>query len=198
MNYCADAIDFTAFRKWLKFKGFLLVHDGYKGELVKCYSPSGIEVLITLDKKKNTIILNAAAQSALEAFISNDENWNIGLLEFGPNMPRESILKLIAARDGSFNCAYCGRELSLAEATIEHIVPRSRGGRNNLYNMAIACKECNVKCSNMSVVEKVKKIIDAKLSKPEIEKNNFELERSILWCLIFGVIFGSGVLFFMQ
>lgn len=45
-------------------------------------------------------------------------------------------------------CAYCGIHPSLADGgqmTIDHVVPRSAGGENNLTNMAGACYSCNQK-----------------------------------------------------
>ncbi len=37
-------------------------------------------------------------------------------------------------------CAYCGSEENL---TLDHITPRSKGGRDRLTNILCACKECN-------------------------------------------------------
>jgi 5-methylcytosine-specific restriction endonuclease McrA len=37
-------------------------------------------------------------------------------------------------------CAYCGREGYL---TVDHVVPRSRGGDNTLENRVMACPPCN-------------------------------------------------------
>ena len=47
-------------------------------------------------------------------------------------------------------CIHCNRKLlvaddgrSLGEATLEHIVPRTRGGTNAVVNLAVACARCN-------------------------------------------------------
>lgn len=51
-------------------------------------------------------------------------------------------------RDGG-RCAYCRRELSLEgepgvpEASLDHFVPRSRGGRGTDANLVLACVRCN-------------------------------------------------------
>ncbi len=37
-------------------------------------------------------------------------------------------------------CAYCG---STEDLTLDHIVPRSRGGSNHSTNILCACKKCN-------------------------------------------------------
>lgn len=46
------------------------------------------------------------------------------------------------ARDGG-RCQYCGEGLTLREATLDHILPRSRGGKNTWENLVIACRPCN-------------------------------------------------------
>ena len=43
------------------------------------------------------------------------------------------------ARDGR-QCRYCGATCNLS---IDHIVPRSRGGSDELENLAVACRVCN-------------------------------------------------------
>lgn len=47
-------------------------------------------------------------------------------------------------RDGP-DCAWCSRRLGLAvgDCTREHVVPRSRGGRDLLANYLLACRACN-------------------------------------------------------
>ena len=50
--------------------------------------------------------------------------------------------KNVFIRDG-FKCAYCGaRKLRL---TIDHIIPKSRGGKSTFENCVAACKPCNLK-----------------------------------------------------
>ena len=44
---------------------------------------------------------------------------------------------------GTVPCIYCGRELKGLEITMEHVLPRSLGGRNHRDNIRPACKKCN-------------------------------------------------------
>jgi 5-methylcytosine-specific restriction endonuclease McrA len=46
--------------------------------------------------------------------------------------------RALFARDGG-RCAYCGA----TAATIDHVVPRSRGGRHEWTNVVSACHRCN-------------------------------------------------------
>lgn len=48
---------------------------------------------------------------------------------------------LIYKRDKN-KCQYCGSTKSL---TIDHIIPRSRGGKDTWENLVVACSPCNVR-----------------------------------------------------
>jgi 5-methylcytosine-specific restriction endonuclease McrA len=52
--------------------------------------------------------------------------------------------KNVLTRDGLL-CQYCGREFSTAELTIDHIIPKVQGGRNEWTNTVACCKACNIK-----------------------------------------------------
>ena len=45
-------------------------------------------------------------------------------------------------------CQYCGKHLSTKLLSIDHIVPRARGGKNSWTNCVVACLDCNSKKSN--------------------------------------------------
>lgn len=42
-----------------------------------------------------------------------------------------------------FRCQYCGERKQPAELTLDHILPRSRGGDNRPVNIVAACLSCN-------------------------------------------------------
>ena len=42
-----------------------------------------------------------------------------------------------------FTCQYCGRQPGAKELTIDHLVPKSLGGKTVWTNCALACVECN-------------------------------------------------------
>lgn len=50
-------------------------------------------------------------------------------------------------------CAYCGDELPPRSLTIDHVMPRSRGGKNTWVNTVSACKPCNVRKGNKTPEE---------------------------------------------
>jgi 5-methylcytosine-specific restriction endonuclease McrA len=49
---------------------------------------------------------------------------------------------LIYWRDG-YRCQFCAKKFSAAELTLDHILPKSRGGSNRPDNLVTACKSCN-------------------------------------------------------
>lgn len=43
----------------------------------------------------------------------------------------------------NYQCQYCGKSPGTEELSIDHIVPRSQGGKTTWKNCVIACTECN-------------------------------------------------------
>ena len=46
------------------------------------------------------------------------------------------------ARDEN-RCQYCGHKYPIGELSLDHIIPRSRGGPTNWINVVCACTDCN-------------------------------------------------------
>ena len=45
-------------------------------------------------------------------------------------------------------CAYCQKDISQKEATIDHVIPRFLGGQTTWENCVLACRRCNCKKDN--------------------------------------------------
>jgi len=52
-----------------------------------------------------------------------------------------------------FRCQYCGEKKGVDELTLDHILPRSRGGDNSPLNIVTACLKCNNRKSNRTPEE---------------------------------------------
>jgi 5-methylcytosine-specific restriction endonuclease McrA len=50
-------------------------------------------------------------------------------------------------RDGGL-CVYCGQKISLSSFTIDHVIPRSQGGKTSWDNVVTACMHCNNRKGN--------------------------------------------------
>lgn len=68
----------------------------------------------------------------------------IRLLEYRriPRQTRALSRKNILTRD-HYTCQYCGVGSGSADLTLDHVVPRSRGGNSSWENLVAACRRCN-------------------------------------------------------
>ena len=64
----------------------------------------------------------------------------------------------VFARDSGI-CQYCGRKPPRDEFSIDHVVPRSRGGRSTWTNLVLACTDCNMKKDNRTPEEAGMKLL---------------------------------------
>ncbi|MHB9155788.1 MAG: HNH endonuclease [Endomicrobiales bacterium] len=48
----------------------------------------------------------------------------------------------------NYRCCYCGKKFSSADLNLEHVIPRSRGGRTGWDNIVTACIPCNYRKGN--------------------------------------------------
>jgi 5-methylcytosine-specific restriction endonuclease McrA len=73
----------------------------------------------------------------------------IRLLEYRriPHQTRALSRKNILLRDRN-TCQYCGESLSPSELTLDHVVPRSRGGNSTWENLVACCHSCNRRKGN--------------------------------------------------
>jgi 5-methylcytosine-specific restriction endonuclease McrA len=70
----------------------------------------------------------------------------IVLKKYGERPPRKVVFNRpnLGKRD-AFTCQYCGMTLTSGDLTIEHVLPRSRGGPTSWENCVSACEECNAR-----------------------------------------------------
>ena len=53
-----------------------------------------------------------------------------------------------------FRCQYCGRQTPSVILQIDHIVPRSQGGADEINNLVTSCTDCNLGKSNIPLWKK--------------------------------------------
>ncbi len=78
----------------------------------------------------------------------------IRLLEYRriPHQTRALSRKNILLRDRN-TCQYCATVLTAAELTLDHVVPRSRGGASTWENLVACCHSCNRRKGNQLLHE---------------------------------------------
>ncbi|HQU45470.1 MAG: HNH endonuclease [Planctomycetia bacterium 21-64-5] len=104
-------------------------------------------------------------------------------LLFYDRLPKQTIRfnrRNIFARDAN-RCQYCGRRFPTSELSLDHVIPRSRGGEASWENIVCSCVKCNVKKggrtpheANMQLVKapvrpKRSPLLSVKLGNPKYE-----------------------------
>jgi 5-methylcytosine-specific restriction endonuclease McrA len=62
-------------------------------------------------------------------------------------LPRQDVKfnrRNIYARDGN-RCQYCGKKMPTTELSLDHVTPKSQGGKSTWENIVCCCVKCNVK-----------------------------------------------------
>lgn len=66
------------------------------------------------------------------------------LKKYGERPPRRvNFNKFNLARRDNYSCQYCGESIGVQKMTIDHVLPRSRGGKSTWENCVAACARCN-------------------------------------------------------
>ncbi len=60
--------------------------------------------------------------------------------------PRVKLTRREVFIRDNYTCQYCGRQSH--DLTLDHVMPKSRGGAHTWENLAAACKECNHRKGN--------------------------------------------------
>lgn len=113
---------------------------------------AGKETCIIYEDHRGKISFNSKyATDIFNAFINNRK--------FKKNSPsrnnRRRLREAVLKRDGN-KCFYTGVEMSPEEMTLEHLVPISKGGSNNLHNLVLCSKQSNARMADKMLIEKIK------------------------------------------
>ncbi len=75
-------------------------------------------------------------------------------MEYQNGNLKDTKLREFIFKRNNHKCVYCGNQ----GEEIEHIVPRSKGGTNSVFNLALSCRKCNNIKSNLTLKEFGKKV----------------------------------------
>ena len=70
-------------------------------------------------------------------------------------VPKRSVRltrRNVYARDQNL-CQYCGEHFPLGQLSIDHVMPRSRGGKTTWENVVASCTTCNTRKGNRTPLE---------------------------------------------
>lgn len=59
----------------------------------------------------------------------------------------------LLARKWDSYCPYCKKYVEDNEVSVDHKIPRSRGGRNIISNIVLCCRQCNTDKGNQLIYE---------------------------------------------
>ena len=74
--------------------------------------------------------------------INCEQDLLVNLIELSPQNARRKFRQSIFESWG-WKCAYCEKDLDIDSATIDHILPKYKGGHNVKSNMLCSCSSCN-------------------------------------------------------
>ncbi len=127
-----------------------------------------LPVHVTSVRRAFSLLYQGIAQAVDEQYRTFDfQSWSelsvavrnesVGLVNGAIRVPRVILLLTydrVPRRQIRFNrfnvysrdrntCQYCGRRLGRPELTLDHVIPRSQGGRSSWENIVCSCQDCN-------------------------------------------------------
>lgn len=118
------------------FKKVLLLSNSYQPisfcSMKKAIIMMFLEKAEVVQNRDGTKIIGVSRQFQCPSIIRLKEQRP---LKVKVQLNRKNVMK----RD-SFRCMYCG---STSDLTIDHVVPKSRGGKTSWENLVTACSGCN-------------------------------------------------------
>ena len=117
------------------------------------------------DERRGTSAVRQAVEQLADAIADYPQAWNYGdgcggwvalklsealerrgwFSEFHPRRPKPLEI-IVGERDG-WQCRYCATDLAhnpfLPSPTLDHVLPKSRGGKDDPNNLVLCCASCN-------------------------------------------------------
>lgn len=143
------------FKEWLDVHGAQVQASTSPYELVRFLTRKGTSVIYMNSHDIITAMLGESGK-AWDAFCEG-RRWDGGLKtprEYRQGKKYDDMQRALVQRDG-WTCAYCGKSLTQETATIEHVLPLSRGGLDAIKNMVLACRSCNQAAGSLNIRKKI-------------------------------------------
>jgi 5-methylcytosine-specific restriction endonuclease McrA len=121
--------------------------------------PTSLLPLSTVDWQeaiRYLVLDKVSVMSWYEDWIVHSANWNtrvpavIMLKEYQKPKNYARLSKRNVFLRDLYVCQYCGVSCKQEDATLDHVIPLSRGGKSSWTNLATACKPCNYRKANQT------------------------------------------------
>lgn len=151
-----------AFKKWIQANGGVILPNTNQYELIRF---KGLSVGIVYISGKTS---GTYTDSAIDSW-RRGKSWdNAPISTKRKSGGYKKYHNGLVERDGRI-CMICG-DLLMHDITVEHLQPLTAGGKNSIENMVLAHEKCNQKLSNLSLVEKLKLIVEARIKTYKIRE----------------------------
>lgn len=157
-----DKFDTPAFASWLAANGAEIGIPTNQYEVIRYKAHAGgrnrATTHIVYAKENGLLTFTGASQMHYLSFI-DDLPMRCGREQTGKGQPTGAFSRAVKARakllerDGP-NCWYCGTAMG-DDMTLEHLIPKAKGGVNNLVNCALAHQRCNVAAAALPLADKM-------------------------------------------
>jgi len=107
-------------------------------------------VLVFKGKAEVVEELGKPLRSAAESFVWPHVIRLLSYVRVPKSVQRKISRRALFARDG-WRCQYCGTDSG--KLTLDHVVPRSRGGESSWENVVTSCAPCNLRKGNRMLEE---------------------------------------------
>jgi 5-methylcytosine-specific restriction endonuclease McrA len=139
----------------------------WKSAIRTVFSKPNVEIIEEYDEKVHSVSFEMNLPSIIRLpSASGKIHWSKNRHGFSLLKPNKSN---VYARDNGC-CVYCSKSLEIWEATLDHVIPRSKGGQNSFDNIVLSCQSCNG--------EKGDKIIN-KPQRPKITNKQVFFEKKL-------------------
>ncbi len=75
------------------------------------------------------------------------------------------------------HCCYCGKKFGLGDLNLDHVIPKSRGGKTDWSNIVTSCVPCNLKKGNRLPREAGMRLV-IPISRPKMRKGSIVFMRA--------------------
>lgn len=123
----------------------LILNTSYDFLNVTPHWTKGVKLLFK-DRIKPLVFYDRSVKSEfselrIPAVALTTEFIHVGKRKYSFSLPTH---RNILVRDG-YRCAYCGCQISIHSVTKDHVIPTSKGGKDDLLNVVASCYPCNAK-----------------------------------------------------